>query len=59
MFRCNECLELFEEPTIHETTFENFLGISDQFSSRTYLKLELCPECGSDDIEEIEESEEK
>lgn len=59
MYRCNECLELFSEPIVHETTYESYYGILHQFDSRTRLELELCPCCGSEDIEEVEEKEDE
>lgn len=52
MYRCNDCGELFDTPRIYETTYESFYGVSDEFPSSTYLKLELCPNCGCDDIDE-------
>lgn len=58
MYRCDECLEMFEEPIIHETTWESYYGVASEFSNGTYLRLELCPYCGSDVIEEIEKEEE-
>ena len=58
MYRCNDCLELFDEPNIYETTYESYLGISHLFANNTYLQLHLCPYCGSEDIEEGKEEEE-
>lgn len=58
MYRCYECLKLFEEPIVHETTYESYYGISHQFDSSTSLKLILCPCCGSDNIEKMEEENE-
>lgn len=55
MYRCNECGELFETPRIYETTYEMFYGISDDIPSSTYLRLEICPHCGEEDFEEMEE----
>ena len=58
MYRCEECLELFSEPIIHETTYESYYGILHQFDSRTHLELLLCPCCGSSEIEKVEEENE-
>ena len=59
MYRCNECLELFEYPNTHNTTYESYYGVADQFPNSTPLTLELCPNCGSENIEEVEETEEE
>ena len=58
MYRCNECLEIFEEPIIHETSYEYFYGVASEFPNSTYLRLELCPVCGSECLEEVESEEE-
>lgn len=55
MFRCNECGNLFDIPRVYETTYEKFYGVASEFLSDTYLKLDLCPNCGCEDLEEIEE----
>lgn len=55
MYKCCNCERKFEEPRTKETTYENFYGVSMQ--SHTYLLLELCPYCGSDEIEERNEDE--
>ena len=55
MYRCIECLELFSEPDIYETSYESYYGVLCQFDNTTKLELHLCPCCGSEDIEEVEE----
>lgn len=57
MFECIDCKARFEEDEIDvvETSYEAFYGVTSQFGSRTPLTLNLCPMCGSDEIEEIEE----
>lgn len=57
MIKCLECREVFREPLIYETSYESYYGISSDFSTSTYLKLELCPACGSECVEEIKEEE--
>lgn len=56
MFRCCDCGCVFEEPLRKETTYEVMLGID--LPVRTYLLLELCPNCKGEEIEDyIEEDE--
>lgn len=61
MFECIDCKARFEEDEIEvlETSYEAFYGVASQFGSRTPLTLNLCPVCGSDEIEEIEEGEDE
>ena len=56
MYKCDNCSHKFDEPKILETTYEKYCGAP--LETRTYLTLELCPMCGSDEFEEIEEDEE-
>lgn len=55
MYKCNDCDSTFEEPRTKKTSYELFYGVSNEISSNTPLLLEVCPYCGSDDIEESEE----
>lgn len=55
MYKCNNCDCVFEELTNIETTYEKYYGLEADYY--TYLTLELCPHCGDDDIEEVEEDE--
>lgn len=50
--KCNDCNRSFDEPNEKETTYENYYGVSSEFSDSTPLTIEVCPYCGSDDIEE-------
>lgn len=43
MFKCNSCGAEFEEPRVKRSWSWEF---------NAYDREELCPECGSDDIEE-------
>lgn len=56
---CYECDMKFETPKEVHTTYESLYGVSRDFGSRTPCTLEVCPYCGSDDIEEEEEEEEE
>lgn len=58
MYRCGNCGETFAEPNYYETTYESHYGLGYQFRTGTHLTLELCPSCGMDAVEEIEEKEE-
>lgn len=55
MYICCNCEKKFLEPRTKETTYEAYLGVS--VPTHTYLLLELCPFCGSDEIEERNEDE--
>lgn len=57
MYRCNECLEIFEIPNVYYTSYESYYGVGNLFPNSTPLTLELCPCCGEENIEEIEEEE--
>ena len=61
MFKCNDCLEEFEEDEIRiiETSYEAYYGVSTLFHNKTPLTLEVCPYCESEDIEELEDIEDE
>lgn len=59
MYQCNNCDEHFVEPSVLETTYENFYGVETFFNGTTPLALDVCPYCGDEDIKEIKEIEEK
>lgn len=52
MNKCNTCKCVFEEPMIMYTTYEEFYGVYELFSSHNQLELQVCPNCKSEDIEE-------
>lgn len=52
MWYCNNCGAVFDEPIEKPTTYENIYGVSGEVESRTYTTICLCPNCGTDDIEE-------
>lgn len=59
MMKCLDCNAIFDEPRIYSTSWEAYYGVGDLFSNSTYLRLELCCNCGSEDIEEIDDIEEE
>ena len=59
MYICNECGCMFEDPDVRRTTYESYYGDYSEVSSHTTLYLDICPRCGSDDIEVKEEDEEE
>ncbi len=58
-YKCNNCGSTFQEPSIKQTTYESYYGVSDLFPNSTPFLLSVCPHCGDDDIEEIYEDDEK
>lgn len=56
---CNECGERFDEPEIESTTYEDYYGVGSEFIGKTHLEVEICPYCGSEDIDEVDDEEEE
>lgn len=52
MYRCS-CGAMFAEPDYLEVCYEDYYGVSSMFPNRNYGTFAVCPECGSDDLEEI------
>lgn len=52
MFRCNHCGALFEDPDYESVCMEDYNGVGSMFDTHTYGEIAVCPECGSDNIEE-------
>lgn len=56
MYRCSDCLEVFEKPD----TICTDCGYDTEYVHIPYYCYDdLCPYCGSDDIEEFDEYEEE
>lgn len=53
MYKCRDCKKEFEEPNIKKTTYELYYGVASEFPNHTPLELEVCPFCGSDNIEKV------
>lgn len=49
MYTCNDCNCKFEYPK--KIFIEEFYGVSDEV--KTTQKIDTCPNCGSNDIEEV------
>lgn len=47
MYRCLNCGEEFIEPEVISTTYESYYGVAEEFSSHTYLRIDVCPYCKS------------
>lgn len=47
---CKNCYSRFSEPQTVKTTYEIYYGIDE--NTKTPLTLEICPYCGSEEIEE-------
>lgn len=54
MYKCDNCSERFDEPETEYTTYESYFGVSSLFPNSTPMTLQVCPYCGSEDIDEIE-----
>ena len=57
MFKCRNCEEQFETPERKNIIAEDYLGISNMFPNTTRMDLFVCPCCGDDDLEELEQCE--
>lgn len=55
MFRCLNCGEEFNEPDELRTTYEAYYGVASDFPDRHPMVLGVCPNCHSDDIDEVDE----
>ena len=60
MYRCEDCGRYFYEHEMAQrhTTYETSYGVSGLFNTSNDLTIDVCPYCGSEWIEEIEEEEE-
>ena len=59
MYHCFNCNEDFYEPGKVHTTYERYYGVSGEFRNHTPMIISVCPYCGSDEIEEVDEDEEE
>ena len=59
MWHCFNCDEDFSDPSEEHTTYERYYGVSGEFRNHTPMIISVCPYCGSDEIEEVNEDEEE
>lgn len=57
MWTCDNCGAEFEEPEVERVCWEDYFGVSSMFASYNYGDITVCPNCGSEDIEEMEDDE--
>lgn len=57
MWICENCKEIFDEPDYESICAEDYYGVSSMFNSCNYIDIKVCPECGSDEIEEYYDEE--
>ena len=57
MWICDNCGAEFDAPDEKMESYESYYGVGSMFSDRHYFTLQVCPNCGSEDIEEREEDE--
>lgn len=55
LYQCQDCKARFSEPDFLEEGYESYEFWGQRGRHMTYL--EVCPSCGSENIEEIRESE--
>lgn len=55
MYKCNNCNSTFDSPNVVNTSYESYYGVDFLFIDRTPLEIEVCPNCGEDSFEEVEE----
>ena len=52
-FKCEECEAEFKRPLIDLLFLEDYFGVNSLFKNRTKSKIELCPNCYSENIKYI------
>lgn len=57
IYRCNDCKEIFDTPDSESICLEDYNGVSDIFYRRSWITIDICPCCGSSEVEEIAECE--
>ncbi len=55
MWECNDCYNEFEKPIFKKIEFEKEFGITQLFQTSHQVNMEICPICGSSNIEEMQE----
>lgn len=59
--QCGSCEEIFEEDEAEtiETTYEKFYGVSRDVTSRTPLRILVCPFCGCEELYDVDDLEDE
>lgn len=57
-YQCERCGEIFDDPEYVTFCYEDEYGVSSMFPNRTYGEYAVCPNCGSEEIEEYCEPDE-
>jgi len=52
VWRCERCGEIFDEPEYVEECAESYYGVSSLFGNYNYISFAICPECGSEKLNE-------
>ena len=52
-YYCPDCKAEFDEPDEKEVDLEDFYGVGGSFSDHHTGIINVCPECGSEDISEV------
>lgn len=52
VYECNRCGALFDEPAGEPICYEDYNGVSSMFDDYHYGEIAVCPECGSEHIQE-------
>ena len=55
MYVCNHCGAMFEEPETERICLEDYYGVGGAFGNSNYGYIDVCPECGSDNFDEVYE----
>ena len=57
MYVCERCGSKFSDPDTRTYCKEEYNGVASLFGSRTYGTYDVCPECGSEDVDQTYEDE--
>lgn len=55
MWECKDCYTQFEKPDFEEIDFEEEFKLKNIFPRRDLVKIPICPDCKSRDIEKLKE----
>ena len=60
MLICNKCGQILSEDELEyeRVCWEEYYGVGSMFPNKNYGDISICPECGSDDLDEYHEDDE-